>query len=205
LEDEVRRLGRDLQRLREQLRSPGFVETLITAVDYAVRTANLRKVRRFAAILADGLVLDDQSERRWEEATQFIRDVSELGEADIEVLKVLHSVQGNLSSSYFAPVQRDATGKRSQLSPDPHPFIERLQQVLNRIDQLEVPRDEFYSRCARLSGFGLVLEVPREPQFQSPGDYCYRITLRGKRLVEVLHRQDTRRVTELTYLAGTEI
>jgi hypothetical protein len=189
LEEEVRRHDRDLLSLKDRLRSPEFIQTLMVAVDYTARTADLRKVQRFAAVLADGLVLGDQSERLWEDAAAFIRDAAELGEADIQVLGVLYSIQGNLPSSHLAPVQQDAAGKMFQLSPDPNPFTELHEQVLNKVDEQHIPRDEFYSRCARLSGFGLVLEVPTNVARQSPGDYCYRITVRGKRLAEILERK----------------
>jgi hypothetical protein len=47
--------------------------------------------------------------------------------------------------------------------------------------------DEFYSRCCRLSGYGLALALDKtHGSMGNPDDFAFRITLLGKRLVDML-------------------
>jgi hypothetical protein len=46
--------------------------------------------------------------------------------------------------------------------------------------------DYLDSRCARLTGFGLALEVQRNASYQGPGDHCFRITGKAADLLRML-------------------
>ena len=92
----IRGLGKDIKDLEDRLQSPEYIEALIVAVHESLRTSNLRKVQRFASILGYELALGKASLRTWEDAAAFIRDLAELGEADIQALKILDSVQSDL-------------------------------------------------------------------------------------------------------------
>jgi ACT domain-containing protein len=63
---------------------------------------------------------------------------------------------------------------------------EKINDVLDAIKRAGLSRDEFYARCGRLSGFGLVAEVKRNDMRMSIEDYCYRVTGRGAQLVEMI-------------------
>ena len=179
----IRGLGKDIKDLEDRLQSPEYIEALIVAVHESLRTSNLRKVQRFASILGYELALGKASLRTWEDAAAFIRDLAELGEADIQALKILDSVQSDL-------LDDEVKWPINVHSYDPNLFTVRHQRVLDLIDERGIQREEFYSRCSRLTGFGLTLEVPRNETRVAPGDYCFRLTLRGKRLLSMLRCVD---------------
>ncbi len=72
------------------------------------------------------------------------------------------------------------------LSTDPNPYTELITRVLTAVDQAGISRDDFYSRCSRLNGFGLAIEVMRNNGRMAPDDHCFRLTKRGARLVEMM-------------------
>ena len=63
---------------------------------------------------------------------------------------------------------------------------ERTDQLVKKVDESKIHRDDFYSYCKRLEGFGLAIEVPRNPSRMAPGDYCFRPTRRGLKLLSLL-------------------
>jgi len=67
----------------------------------------------------------------------------------------------------------------------PNMFTEKMDALRSATDQ-RMHRDDFYSHCERLRGFGLAIDVPRNPARMSPDDYCYRPTRRGLALLRLL-------------------
>jgi hypothetical protein len=110
------------------------------------------------------------------EAAAYIRDLAQLAEADIAALRILHNIQRDLVSG-------------PGMTTDPNPYTQRIKEVLEAVDRAEIPRDEFYARCSRLSGFGLALEVMRNNGRMAPGDHCFRVTKRATRLLELIDRR----------------
>jgi hypothetical protein len=53
-------------------------------------------------------------------------------------------------------------------------------------ERLRWHTDELYSRCARLTGFGLALEVQPNRSHQGPGDHCFRLTGKAVQLLRML-------------------
>src|SRR2546425_7837966 len=172
LESTIRRLEADIRKVSARLESPEFVEALCAAVDQTLRTSDAAKIRRFAAILGYSSIGAVNS-AVLQEASAYIRDVSQLGEADIEALQILHLIQAAIFAWHTA-------------TTDPNPFTERLGEVLTAVDRSGMTREEFYSRCSRLNGFGLAIEVQRNDSRMAPGDHCFRITSRGLRLVNMI-------------------
>jgi hypothetical protein len=82
-EQVVRRLERNQERLRAKLASPELVETLTVAVSETIRTSNMRKVERFAAVLGYS-VAQEETRISFEDASAFIRDLAQLGETDVK-------------------------------------------------------------------------------------------------------------------------
>lgn len=175
-ESEIRRHEKQIDEIRTRLESPEFIETLIVAVNKTVETANRKKIQNFASILGYQVTVGE-GRKAWEETSAFIRDIAELGETDIEALHILHSVQKNLFAGAHGIT-------------DPNPFTETIQAVLSEVDKRKIPRDDFYSRCARLYGFGLAFEVERNQSRMAPRDHCFRLTLRGKRLLSMLQEDN---------------
>jgi hypothetical protein len=172
LEKVVRRNEENLEKIDTLIRSPQFVETLLVAVHESLNTINLNKVERFAHVLGNTLCREKE-ETNWEETAAFIRDLAQLTEEDIIALRILDDVTGDLARSL------------SNLHT-PDPFTRINKELLIEIHKRGVHPDDFYSRCSRLSGFGLTLPVAFNPSQMSPGDYCFRFTLRGLRLLVLL-------------------
>jgi hypothetical protein len=168
----VRRLERNVERLQAKLASPEFVETLTVAVSETIRTSNMRKVERFAAVLGYS-VAEEEIRISFEDASAFIRDLAQLGETDIEALSILNTVQSHLF-------------KRGTVPTDPNPYTEVIGDVHTAVDRAQISREDFYSRCSRLSGFGLTIEVMRNNGRMAPGDHCFRVTRRGSHLINLL-------------------
>ena len=121
----------------------------------------------------------------------FIRDVEALGEADIKVLKVLNTVMNKATD--WTPAGRTV------ILLHPNTFIQRAQEMAVQVAQSlgqetdlskeggnPFSREEGYSICARLQGFGLAHEVPLSPRTVPSGDYCFRLSKRGLMLLKLL-------------------
>ena len=169
IEEAIRDHESSIEDLRERFESPQFVHALIAGVSEAIRTSEQKQIVRYGAVLghsvAEGVDLD--------EAAAFIRDLAQLTEADIAALRILFHVQSDLVLSEI-------------VTTDPNPYTERIPGVLKAVDAARLPRDEFYARCSRLSGFGLSLEVQRHDTRMKPGDHCFRLTRRGGQLVQLI-------------------
>jgi hypothetical protein len=174
LERAVRRHDTSLQNLETQLTASGFREALLAAAAETSRVENERKIERFASVLGFELATPDQGTAAWDDATAFIRDLSQLGESDIEAMKLLYANQSTQSAGF------------GRVPLDPNVYTRLLKQLLDSVDIAGIERDDFYSRCARLTGFGLILEVQRSDVRQSPSDYCFRLTARGKKLIQII-------------------
>jgi cob(I)alamin adenosyltransferase len=168
---DVQKHGRKMTDFNEKMDSPEFAETIIAAVNESIRTTSLEKVGRFARIL--GHSLSSTRNVLWDEAAAFIRDLAQLTERDVEVLNILYSIQKNLF-----------LGRSNSL--DPNSYTEKNNEVLDLVHQSGISRDEFYSRCGRLNGFGLAIEVQRNPSRVSNSDHCFRLTTRGRELIAIL-------------------
>jgi hypothetical protein len=195
LESVVRQHGCEITTLRAKFEQPSFVETWIAAAEQAIRTASLRRIRRFAAILGAELVSNDGNEQSWQDAAAFIRDIAELSDADVEALRILDIAQNDIF-----------TGTRKwSLSFE---CSKRKAAVLAAVDSAGMNREDFFSRCLRLSGFGLALMIQEPdagmvvapngepvtygPQTSepSPEDMGFRMTERGRKLISMVKNSD---------------
>ncbi len=177
LHAEVKLQGKRLEDLETRVQSASFAENVAVAVSYTLQTTNIQKIRGFGQILAADLVDHDPDDN----AAALIRDLAELRTADVEALDILFENQHDLI--YIL---------RNENRLDPNPFTRRNAQVLREVDRRGIPQDEYYSRCSRLSGFGLALEVPRVDTQMALGEQCYRLTIRGERLVSILRHYTKR-------------
>lgn len=174
LEKTVRQHGKTLADLEVQWSTSGFREALFTATVQATLVENQAKIQRFARVLGFELATPDMGMAAWDDAAAFIRDIAQLGESDIEALRLLYENQSGISAGF------------GRVPLDPNAYTERLQDLLVGVDQAHIDRDDFYSRCARLTGFGLVLEVQRNDRRQAPADHCFRLTARGRKLIQII-------------------
>jgi hypothetical protein len=165
-----KKLGKVLD-IQSKIDSPEIAETVLATINETIRTTNVEKIKRFAAILGHSLTKEKAT--NWDDAAAYIRDIAQLGDRDIKALEILYSVQKDLF-----------LGKN--LAYEPNEYTERNAEVLKLAHESGMPRDEFYSRCGRLNGFGLAIEVQRNEFRVSPGDHCFRLTTRGRELISIL-------------------
>lgn len=169
---EVNRLEDTDRFFSEKVESAEFKETIMAAMNETARTIDLEKIKRFALIVGSSLD-SKRNTKSWDDAAVYIRDISQLGDGDIKALSVLYTVQRDLF-----------VGKNVAL--DPNSYTEKNSEVLELVHKSGMPRDEFYSRCARLNGFGLAIEVQRNESRVSPGNLCFRLTTRGRDLISII-------------------
>ena len=169
----VRQQGEKIEALdlEKQLQMPQAKEAVITAVTEALLCADLNKITRFATILGHEFV-GKASKSDWENAATHIRELSQLGDDDIQVLRILHQLQRN---AFIGQEQK----------PDQPQFAGTMERVLITAQQAGMSREDVYSRCARLNGFDLTLQMER-PRGMVAVDYVYRLTRHGKHLIDIL-------------------
>jgi hypothetical protein len=169
LEKTVQEIRRDLDILAQRLE---FRRALVTAVTLSAFAADDQRAFTLGGIVGRQTA---QQSVEWEECEAFLQDVARVTEADLRVLEILADVQGDLANRGHMPLL-------------PNEYRSRLSLLLVRADR-SFPREDFYSRCARLSGFGLAMEVPRVNTAVGPSDHCFRVTSRGLQLLVLLGRR----------------
>lgn len=152
--------------------SPKFAESVRLAIEETWRTTDREKVKRFGAILGNSLAQGVAS-KALDEAAEFIRDVAQLSERDIKALNWLNGVAGHLMGFPSNPT-------------DPSPFIDAFADAIRSSNEERLALDDFYASCKRLEGFGLAIQLPRKDSRMAPGEYAFRPTGRGQRLIELL-------------------
>ncbi len=177
LETQVQGNADQVGAVSSKVESPEFHAALVDAIEETRRTYDHAKVSRFAEIVGNSLS-PEYDTKDLEEVSSFIRAVSQLGDRDIRTLKLLHSVYQDVL-------------KVNPNMHDPNAFTERIDTLFKEISESGIGREQFYAHCARLSGFGLAMEVPRNPGRMSPGDYCFRPTSLGLKLLFLLGSNDT--------------
>ncbi len=78
--------------LEKQLETPQAKEAVITAVTEALLSPDLNKIKRFAAILGHQFIVNG-SKTQWQNAATYIRELSQLGDDDVQALRILHQFQ----------------------------------------------------------------------------------------------------------------
>ena len=152
-----------IRSVQTQIESPSFQEAVATAFEESARATNKEKIKHMAKILAGSL-----TPTRWstkdEDVASLIRDLAQLGERDIHVLAKLSLAFGGLMLT----------------NPTlPNRLFSDNNMALDRIVEKESDRDEFYSTCGRLIGFGLAIEVSWPINHTQPHERCIRPTRRG--------------------------
>jgi len=186
-------LLRDQQRLLEVLgnnydKIKVKVEDLAEAVQLAVfrdaEAFNDNKRDRYLNILGNAV----RSEEQIQDLASFIRDVEMLGEEDFVVLKVLNRVMN----------KPEGWGPPGQQKLHPNNFIQRREDLVVQVAQAlgiktdmgstgqTFSREEGYSICARLQGFGVAHEIDLSPREVPTGDYCFRPSKRGLMLLKLI-------------------
>jgi hypothetical protein len=165
----------DIEALKDKIGSPEFADSLVLAADEAQRTESERKIERLGAVLANALLSEDDEIVAGDDLVGYIRDLSSLTEGDVQALH------------FLGDVFKDPIRQRPEMD-DPNEFTILMGSYLRGIEAMGVHHDDFYSRCSRLTGFGLATEVERSPSRMAFKDHCFRPSRRGLRPIKLLGR-----------------
>lgn len=158
--------------VQEAIAGASFREAVGVACEESVRATKLGKIHQFASILTGSLIPN-----RWADPSEdigvLIRDIAQLGEKDLTVLRILASVHASAIASAPNLYEPDAFSRET-------PTLNR------KINESGIHHDDFLSTCERLRGFGLAAEVLRNTSHMAPHDYCYRPTRRGLAVLDYL-------------------
>jgi hypothetical protein len=168
-------LGADREKMKEiqgRIEGSRFQEAVATACEEAARSTSVKKVELLAQVAAGSL-----TPTRWspkdEDVAALIRDLAQLGDRDIDVLQKLSLAFGGLMLNNPAPTSDIFTANNA---------------ALERIVEQDSDRDEFYSTCGRLIGFGLAIDEPWPMTRTMSRERCIRPTRRGLALLGYLKR-----------------
>lgn len=164
----------NIDEINRRLNEPEFNRLVSVAIERVFFGANETKAKRFAAVLTHAAT-NNRTKQEYEDAASFIRAIDELSEDDIKVLKHLYNHQKDMVQENHAMTYNEFFNG------------DGMKNMLLDATNLEMQRDEFYSRCHRLVGYGLALPLTTSHgSMGNPDDHAFRLTLLGKRLVDIL-------------------
>lgn len=145
-----------------------------------------RKRERYVKLIGHAL----RSETQIEDVASFIETLRQLNERDIAVLKKLNLVMNNDGDwrTHPDPSANDV------LKVHPNTFIQRSQALAVQVAQALgqntntnlFSREEGFSICNRLQGFGLAHEIDTESRELPVTNYCFRPSVHGLTLLKLL-------------------
>jgi hypothetical protein len=165
-----------IDKVLDKLELENMVQVVAVAAERVFWGASKKKAKRFAAVVAN-TIESAESEQDFEEAAYFIRALDELSEDDIRVLKHLYSHQKHILNENHALTYNEFFNNNG------------MKNMLLDARNLGMQMDEFYARLHRLSGYGLALPLDKSHgSMGNPDDFAFRMTLLGRRLVDMLVR-----------------
>jgi hypothetical protein len=174
IEPEIANSAEKLRAVNARLETQPFQRAVATAFEEALRATDREKIEQLSAVLVGSLVPSQWADPNADLAA-LVRDLAQLGSEDIRALDVLRTAF------------REIISNPSNLN-DPNQFAERMQDYRSAIQVNRIDPENFYASCARLNGFGLAIEVVRNPHKMHPNEYLFRPTRRGVALVDCLER-----------------
>jgi hypothetical protein len=172
MQEELRQSSVTRSKVEAEMSKDVAQEAVITATLQTLRTPSYEKIWRFGKVVGSALRAEAPD---WERATEFVRDLEQLNDRDLEAMGLLWSVQHPHEA---AP---------GRMHTDANRYTGEWNRVIGAAaERFKWHTDELYSRCGRLTGFGLALEVQPNGSFQGPGDHCFRLTGKGVQLLRIL-------------------
>jgi hypothetical protein len=175
LDSRIGNLEATRESIKAKLETPQFKEAVFAAMEEASRTLSETKIERYAAVLAHCLTPEEPLESSIDLST-LIRDISQLTDEDVHVLGILRSLYADVIAG-------------QPNVHDPNPFTAKMGELRHAIVNSRLHPDDFRAICERLAGFGLAAEVLRNPSRMDLGDFCYRPTRRGLKLLRLLDKE----------------
>jgi hypothetical protein len=147
---------------------------------------NDAKRERYVKLIGNAL----RSETQIQDVASFIQTVEQLNERDVIVLKVLNSVMNKEGDWKSQPYSVQGNIKKLH----PSNLISRKQELATQlamalgqaIEKNDFSREEGYSICNRLQGFGLAHEIDAQHRELPLTDYVFRLSNQGARLLKLL-------------------
>jgi hypothetical protein len=168
--------------LEASLKSEWFKRGLRVAIENAARESSEERAAALGVALAYGSFPDEENKHRQEDVASYIRDLSLLGTDDIQMLNLLRDTYWPVIKSH--PNLNDA-----------EVFRQHFNKFRQAATSLNIHTDDCVSTCARLSGFGLTIELPRgSANVQQSFEQYFRPTRRGLYLLSLLERAEARKV-----------
>jgi hypothetical protein len=172
LKEEVNDHTQKIADIKSRIDSAAFAAAFREASVQTLFATEEVKIERFGALLGNAVRAEEWPEVS-SDLTTFVKTIAQLSEKDIDSLRLLGAV--------FAEVVKVYPNMH-----DPNPFTEKALELLKVAGEAGFHRDDFYAHCRRLEGFGLAMEVPRNTSRMAPGDYCFRPTRTGMKLLRLL-------------------
>ncbi len=197
LRDQQKLLEADFSKLK--VRVEDLAEAVQLAVLRDVESFNDAKRDHYLMILGNAV----RSQEQVKDLASFIQDVEQLGEQDIVVLKALNVVMNKagdwhpksdknvLIPGYQSPISKPISIHPSVLIQRSQELSVQTAQALGIKTDSGIParpfsREEAFSVCARLQGFGLAHEVDAGAREVPHGNFCFRPSKRGLMLLKLL-------------------
>ena len=174
--EQIESQGASIDDIKERLEEPNFFPLLAASIERVLFLANKQKIKRFATIIAD-TAAHQTSTQEIEDATFFIKALSELSEDDIRVMSYFYRHQASIVNDGDMP--RDVFFDTA-----------KMRILWEGMGELKMQPDYFYARCYRLSGYGLMMPLERQIGNGPPNQLYFRITLLGKKLGSLLSQSD---------------
>lgn len=164
-----------LETVEEKVKGLDAEEAFVKAARAALMTPRLEKARRMGQILGSTLAQDSPN---WQEAAEFIANLEQFGDGDVEAIRILWKVQRN---AYHL---RPTTGH--YMDAGDSSYLKSWPQVMERTRKVGIVDDDWLARCARLGGFGMAVTVQTTSPLQGQAGPIVRITTRAVRLLKLL-------------------
>jgi hypothetical protein len=167
----------------DALKRPWFRRGIQVMMEEAARSEDDERARRLGVAVAHGCFPGGENVHRQEDLASYIHDLARLGTDDIQMLKLLRNAY------------REAI-KTAPNMIEPHYFTQQFAEFKKMAAELKIHPDDCTALGARLSGFGLAIEVLFNSGSQSPGEHCFRPTRRGVYLLSLLEASETPRAQQ---------
>lgn len=162
------------------LKSEWFKRGLRVTIESAVKESSEDRAAALGVALAYGSFPQNEDKHRQEDVASYIRELSLLGADDIQMLKLLRDT--------YWPVIKSVPNLNL-----PDAFQHHFDKFRQGATGLKIHPDDCIATCARLSGFGLTIELPRSgAAHQQSFEQFFRPTRRGLYLLSLLERAESR-------------
>lgn len=177
--DELESMRADLPSNAESaLKTTWFKRAVQTLIVQTALEVDEERAIRLARATALGCFPNDENKHRQEELASYIRDLAQLTPEDIRLLELMRDVY------------RDAIRTVPNMNRMDD-FTNKFADFKRAVNDLGIHVDDCLALSARLSGFGLAYEVPRNQTVQSPSEHVFRPTRRGLYLLSLLKAAET--------------